>query len=504
MQNLTIGKKLISVKYVDEVNVYIDSDEAIQREINGYFKFRVPNYEMLRRQNPRLFYWDGYKHLYNSRKQHLPYGLLEKLYGFCKERKYKLTLDPKILANKNNVSKKEFKSFIDGLDLPFEPRDYQLEATHNSINKKHLTIESPTASGKSFFLYMFTRWCLEKTKGKVLIIVPTITLTSQMASDFVDYGFKDHVHSISGGVDKDDNNSMVYCSTWQSLVDMKEKYFDKFETVILDEVHICASDDATVKKIQKILANITKAHYRIGCTGTLRDGKLNRLQVIGMFGTIFKATGTKELMDRGLLAKLNIKSIFINYPKEIISEVRKLDWQQQLEFMESVDNPRQQLVVDVAKSQTKNTLVLFRKIEQGRYIEEQLIAKTSKKVYYVDGSVKSTEREDIRKKMEIENNAILVASFGTFSVGCNVKNLHCVIYASSSKSKIRVLQSLGRGLRVHGEESVTTLIDFIDNFGHFAKHYKERKSYYDSEQFQIKEIEIELVKWCNKKNINFF
>ncbi len=172
--------------------------------------------------------------------------------------------------------------------------------------------------------------------------------------------------------------------------------------------------------------------------------------------------------------------------------------------MEDVTNPRQKLICDYAMTRKENTLILFRKIEHGTWIYEKLLQEGRKKIFYVDGKVSGDDREKIRLQMENEKDAILVASYPTFSTGINIKNLHNIIFSSSTKSKVRVLQSIGRTLRLHKTKTVAMLIDFVDSYGHFVKHYEARKVLYKREKFPHKEVKCKLAEWCRKKGQDFF
>jgi superfamily II DNA or RNA helicase len=512
ISSITNGSKMIEVRYINNVECKLISDnQSTLNEVHSFFTFTVPNYQMLRKQNPALFYWDGKIKLTNKRSNTIPYGLLPKLWFFCKDREYKLILDKKILNSKTKTTKKEINEFVKKLDLKSKgqsivPYDHQFKSLYYAIQNKRSVIESATSSGKSLLIYMFIRWCIEHTDKKVLLIVPNIGLVNQMKFDFDDYGNTIPAYTIVGGKEKD-NDARIYISTWQSLMPLikekNKKYFEQFETVITDEVHT-VRHPREGKALLNILKHMTKAHFRMGCTGTLRDGILNKLQIVAMFGEIHKSITSKQMMDKGLATVLKIKSVVIKYPDDIEKKLNKLDWIEQQEFMEDVSNPRQKMICDFAMNQKENTLILFRKIEHGTWIYEKLLQEGKKKIFYIDGSIKGTEREQIRLQMENEKGAILVASFPTFSTGMNVKNLHNIIFASSTKSKIRVLQSIGRTLRLHKSKIFATLIDFVDSYGHFKKHYISRKVLYEREKFQHKELTCILSDWCKNKNEDFF
>jgi len=503
---LNVGNKMVECIFDGHCFTKIKAEKSIQRELSSYFTFTVPNYQMLRRmmmkKNPKFFYWDGKVKLYDGRGNRLPLGLLKELYVFCKDRKYKLILPKEILNSKNKITEKKAKEYVDGLNLTLTPRDYQFNAFYKAINDKRITIVSPTASGKSLSMAMFTKWCYDHTKGKVLLIVPTKQLVRQFRKNYEEYGLKEDIHEIMAGMSKD-SGERIYVSTWQSLYKEDEKYFEKFETIIGDEIHHIRNPNDG-KAVLSLFSKTKNAHYRMGTTGTLRDCAINKLQITGMFGGVFNVSTTKELMERGILSKLKIRTIKIEYPYNVSNEIGRLEWDSQQEFIESEENPRQQLIWELANSLKHNTLILFRKITHGTYIYEQLLGNTGKKVHYIDGKVKVDDREDIRKTMENNDGHILVASYGTLSTGIDIKNLHNIIFASSSKSKIRIMQSIGRSLRLHNKKSNAVLYDIVDCIGYFEAHFNSRKDLYDREKLPYKEKNVNISTWCKKRGVDFF
>jgi superfamily II DNA or RNA helicase len=234
--------------------------------------------------------------------------------------------------------------------------------------------------------------------------------------------------------------------------------------------------------------------YRFGTTGTL-DGKLvHELTLQGSFGPVYKVTTTRKLQQANTLAQLNISIISLLYPEEIRELSKKLTYQQELDYV--VTHPgRNKFISNVALDQKGNTLLLFQFVEKhGKKLFELIenSAGKGRKVYFISGDTESTDREAIRKIVEKEKNAIICASFGVFSTGINIKNLHNIIFASPSKSPIRVLQSIGRGLRKSDNNQETQLLDMRDDL-HWRKHKNyllghsdERIKLYEKENFKYK------------------
>ena len=554
---------MIFVEFFNHVDCKIITEKALYEEISSYFTFKIPDFELLRKRNPKWRYWDGKIKLFNKRKRTLPFGLLKELYDFCKDRNYKLELDKKIINAKGNLTKEKYDQWLEGLKLTYSPRDYQYDQVFTAIKRKRATIISPTGSGKSFTISLFIRWCYENVKGKILLIVPTTSLIKQLKKEYKELGLEGEIHEIMAGKEKE-SSCKIYFSTWQSLhplsterefidIDFEDgsnskfssesmfdvnenrkmkaktlkegqkypffssrikkitkrkreidyEYFKQFDAVVLDEAHSLRSHKEA-ESVIGIIEKLVNAEYRMGCTATLREGAINKFQLTGMFGDVHNATTTKKLMDRGILSPLKIRNLLIQYPSSVTEQLNQLEWDNQQLFIESNENPRQQLICEMANKFEKNTLILFRKISHGEHIYETLSKMGTKQIEYIDGTVDPEERERIRQWAEDNNGVILVASFGVYSVGVNIKNLHNVIFASSYKSWIKIMQSLGRSLRKHKDKDFAIVYDVADDIGYMKKHNDSRNELYSRENFDVKEKIIKLEDWANKKEIVFF
>jgi superfamily II DNA or RNA helicase len=442
--------------------------------------------------------WDGYIKLYSVFDSTLYVGLLPYLKLFCKNRNYSYDIDP-LLEDKNSYTDEEIKSLTDELKLPFELRDYQLDAIKQSLNEKRRLILSPTASGKSAIIYSIIRL----TKKRTLLIVPTISLVNQIYSDFQKYSENDssfdaekECHIIFQGKEKHTSKNVVI-TTWQSIYKMPKSYFQDFHLVLGDEVHLFKSDS-----LKKILHNLVNTEYRIGTTGTLDGTKTHRLVLEGLFGSVYQTITTKSLMDRKQLADLKIRCLVLKYSDEICKLARNLKYQDELKFL--LRN-KQRLIFtrNLILNTTENTLVLFQIIEHGKalkkIVEDKLTQENSdRKVFFVYGDTEAKVREDIRHIVEKEKDAIIIASSGTFSTGVNITNIQNVIFTSPTKARIKTLQSIGRGLRISATSDTVTLYDIADDMSYKSsknfslKHFFERLKIYDEEKFTYKIIDIDL------------
>ena len=306
-----------------------------------------------------------------------------------------------------------------------------------------------------------------------------------MYSDFLDYGWlESYMQKIYQGHDKKVFKDVVI-STWQSLYKFPKKYFEQFGCVIGDEAHTFKS-----KSLTSIMNKLHLCKYRFGLTGTLDDLQTHKLVLEGVFGTVNKVISTKELMEKKTLSNLKIDSLILGYDDNECKIVKDLKYADEIDY---IVNHRQRLnFVNKLVSPLKgNTLVLYQYVEKHGKPLYDLITNTYKdrKVFFVSGGVDALTREEIRALTEKSKDAIIVASYGTFSTGINIKNLHNIIFSSPSKSKIRVLQSIGRGLRLGDNKTECKLFDIADDFSYknrqnfTLRHFMERINIYNEEQF---------------------
>lgn len=477
---------MIEITKVNEVYVRVTSDDAgIEQDLADYFTFEVPGAKFMPSVKNR--YWDGKIRLYSTQKKVLYTGLVQYVQMFAEERDIPVHI--KYTPALNTVD----WTFIDDLDLPFQPRDYQKAAVEECVSYGRSLILSPTASGKSLTIYLLT----EYYPGNKLIIVPTTSLVHQMASDFREYGYDRDIHKIMSGQDK--MVSEVTISTWQSIYKMPKPWFNQFDVIVGDEAHLFKA-----KSLTSIMSKTTDVKYKFGFTGTLDGTQTHKLVLEGLFGPVKRVVSTSELMEEDHLATLTVKCLILKYPQEIARIISKAKYQEEITFL--INNRRRnKFLVNLALSQQGNTLVLFERVDDhGQVLYNMLKERIDNSVeyqrqcFFIHGGVGGEEREEVRGIVEDENDSIIVASYGTFSTGVNIRNLHNVIFASPSKSRIRVLQSIGRGLRKSDTKSKATLYDiadmlsYSDRNNHTLNHFTERMKYYNEERFNYKIYNIDL------------
>ena len=479
----------------------VDVDPGLAAEISDYFSFYVPGYKFMPAYKNKV--WDGKIKLFNRITGELSAGLYVYLLKFAAERSYSVDTEESRrfgLPVPEQLPQKQMEDLLKDATLPFQPRDYQYDALETALTRSRAILLSPTGSGKSFMIYLIMKYFYYYlTNGvspsKVLIIVPTTSLVEQMHQDFIDYGMPTNaLHKIYSGKDKTTDKPFIV-STWQSIYKLPKKWFEQFGMVLGDECHGFKS-----KSLSSIMNKATLAKYRYGFTGTLDGTQTHKLVLEGLFGPVYQVTTTKALQDNDTLAPLDIKVLLINYPEEVRKNFGKKTYPDEINFIIGNES-RNNFIRNLAVSTEGNTLVLYQRVDaHGKPLYDLINnkVKQGRKVFFVSGDTATSDREAIRKIVEKQRNAIIVASLGTFSTGINIRNLHNIIFASPSKSQIKVLQSIGRGLRKSDNGQNTTLLDIADDL-HWGKrnnftlmHSAERVKIYDKEQFNYEIVKVDI------------
>lgn len=485
----------VHLEYLNEVHCRVRCDPGTLMEMSEHFTHYAENYKFHPKYKSRM--WDGKISLVNRLSGTIYAGLAQEIKRFCDSRSYSFSFDPEFVYD--NVSIHEVKEFVNSLDLPewLDIRDYQIDAVAKCLRSKRRTLLSPTSSGKSFMIYLIAAWYRKKT----LIIVPTIGLVRQMEEDIRSYGFTGSISTSINGLDKsNDIKSDIVITTWQSLDNGKTKmakaWYQQFKVVFGDEAH-----GWKAKSLINIMSNMVNTPYRFGTTGTLDNSELNKRTIYGLFGAPYQTVSTREMIDSGYAADIKIKCIVLSYPDHVRKEFhkqvtdkrtgkkRKKSYQEEVDFLVNYEK-RTEFIKNLALSLKGNKLVFFRLKDHGDVLYAALSGYPN--VYYIDGDISGDRREEIRKAMEQHEEAILLASMGTTSTGVSIKRLHHMIAGSPSKSKIKVLQSIGRMLRQHEEKEHAVLYDIVDDLSYGSRtnftldHFAERVKIYDNEKFDYK------------------
>jgi superfamily II DNA or RNA helicase len=491
----------VTIEKLDEVYVRVFSDASIEQELSEFFTYEYPGARFTPQFRARL--WDGKVRLYDLLRKTLYVGLIEYVEQFCERNDYLLTYktDMKLTNGITHLQVEDYARSLNpqGRGKPIEIRDYQVEAVKTALDKERTLLLSPTASGKSFIIYTTMRWHLAAGR-KCIIIVPTTSLVEQLYTDFEDYSSANgwntstHCQKLYAGFTKEFTKD-VLITTWQSIYLQPKSWFKQFDVIFGDEAH-----QFKAKSLTTVMEKMDTIRYRIGTTGTLDNKKVHRLVLEGMFGMVHRVTTTKALMDSGRLTTLNIMCVLLKYPEEIRKARNKNSYQEEMDFIVG-NEKRNKFIRNLAIKSSGNTLVLFQYVEKHGKILYELIkqkAHDQRKIFFVYGGTDTTDREAIRHITENETDAIIIASFGTFSTGINIPSIENVIFASPSKSKIRNLQSIGRGLRLKDGKTKCNLYDLADDLhwkswkNHTLNHAAERYKTYAEEEFKVKLVEVDL------------
>jgi superfamily II DNA or RNA helicase len=481
---------MIHIKPIDSVYIQIECEKSVAKELSSFFTFTVPNSQY----NPafRKKRWDGKIRLFNILTNKLYAGLLPYVFKFAEERGYKVSYENSLMKDTEPL---DFPRVYSG-GQQITPHDYQIEAVKHAISNRRALLISPTGSGKSLIIYFMMLELLQRINKKILIVVPTTGLVSQLNSDFQDYAntkkISDHIHLVYGGQEKQ-TDKRVIISTWQSLYTQNEEYFKQFDAIIGDESHLFKA-----KSLVKIMTKLKDCEYRIGTTGTLDGTQVHKLVLEGLFGSVFQVTSTKELIDKDVLAQLDINCLILKYPENAIKEIKRAKYQQEIEWL-VLNEKRNKFIKNLANNIHGNVLVLFNYVDKhGIPLYQDIMKDKKKETFLICGKTEIEDREQIRKIVDKHNNSVLVASYGTCSTGINIKNIHAIIFASPSKSVVRVLQSIGRGLRKSDTKNKVTIFDLGDDLSwgkyrnHALRHMDERTTIYTNEEFQFKKTKIKL------------
>ena len=478
MSNLIISKK-------NEVYLHVDAEPHVYYELADQFTFELPDAKFMPQYKSK--YWDGKIRLFNTQSGNIYVGLLDRIVQFCKDHEYTYEFQESEYYGlpfevNDFISKEGVKDYMFSI-CKHSPREYQIEGVYDALRHNRKLLISPTASGKSLMIYSIVRYYVGR-KQSILIVVPTTSLVEQMYKDFADYGWDvgSYCHKIYAGKERE-TDSQVIITTWQSIYKLPRKYFERFSVVIGDEAHQFKS-----KSLISIMTKLSDAKYRFGFTGTLDGTQTHKWVLEGLFGPSYKIIKTDELMKKGHVATLDINVLLLKHPPNKFET-----FEDEIQYI-ITHNRRNNFIRNLALDLKGNTLILFARVEGHGEPLYNLINSNSiidRHVFFVHGGVATEDRERVREITESEDNAIIVASYGTFSTGINIKNLHNIIFASPSKSRIRNLQSIGRVLRKGSNKTKATLYDIADDIS-----YKSRRNY------TLNHL-IERIKVYNEENFNY-
>jgi len=458
-------------------------------------------------------YWDG-KISYFKSNRYLPAGFWHELTEMGKLYNFPIKINGIERKFDFEIDKEEFQQWVllNWANAKKVPRQYQIDAAFNIIKYKSSLSELATSAGKTLITYMIVAYLLEtKRSKKILMIVPSVDLVVQSSDDFYQYNdesikLKLDIQQIyAGSILR--ANCPIIIGTFQSLTKKPSGYFDSFDTVIIDESHRASS--ASVKNI---LMLCQYADRKFGVTGTIpKPNTLDYLTLVSQTGPVITSIKADFLQKEGYISNCEVVSIEMTYVDIKIreafrtlfkrsSEDRKKLLTLEQNFANSQDI-RLQFITDTIAKSTKNSMVLFHRIEYGNKLMNMLKEKTNKKIVYIDGSVTKNVRIYNKESLENDEDVIMVGSYGCIGTGISINNVHMIYLTESFKSDVIIRQSIGRGLRKHALKDKLVIFDFVDDLritgfkNYLYKHAEARRIIYDEQSFPyvIKKVDLNKV-----------
>lgn len=415
-------------------------------------------------------------------------GLLKEIIAFLENKHYAFKVDQEVYK----LFKPGFNNFNTiTLKIPF--RGYQEKAIHSSVSQGRGMIILPTASGKTLVMAGLIQSILPLLKvpnPKVMVVVPSIQLVEQTSDDFLNYGLEG-ITKWSGNNKPDFSKNIIIAGT-QILLSKSS------DLSILNDIDLFLCDEAhgirRGNNINKIFS-LLKTPHKFGFTGTMPSSLIDQWNIIGKFGPINYEEKTIDLKNQTFISNFQIIILKIKHPRTLSFHNNfnnpTLMYQEELEFLIN-DDRRNEIISNLALNLPNNTIIMADRIQHGILLESKLknLNKNNRQIFFIQGSTEMEERESIRKIMNDNNDIIVIAISKIFSTGINIPNLHNVIFGSAGKAKIKIMQSIGRALRLHPTKKSANIFDIADDTKYSKIHLKERKKLYEQEKYKVTEKEI--------------
>ena len=507
--------------------ILTESTKGEYNQLKLYLTRKVHNYRFMKRV--KLGVWDGSVDMFKS--GYIDFGLWQEVYQCCKTYGYPFIIENKeqFPVNKD-ITKEKLQDFVDefykdhktpdGKD--FIPYEHQVDAIYQLLKYQYGILEIATAGGKSLVFGTLLFYYLKHVNpdAKFLLIVPSISLVTQFYNDLNDYNYgfqSDNKSPLDIRIDEvmsdkprkyreEEKKPNIFIGTYQSLEKYPREWFQQFQVVAADEAHTCKA----LTLVSILTKTFGSAKIRFGMSGTYPSPtSVEILTIQSLLGPKLINISAKKLMDKGLIADIKIKAILLHHDNHKFAEgvynIKKRGdgqaaWQLEREYIHN-SAKRKTFVKNLVDKFSSNSLLLFHTIEYGTELYNYLKDNCQNKdVYYIDGSVNTEKREYIKKQMEVTstNPKILVASYGTLSTGVSIKAITNIIFLDSFKSAQVVLQSIGRGLRLHALKTKLIVFDLVDIFHAeyktiLWKQFESRRDeLYKKQKYPMDEIKVKL------------
>ena len=514
----------IIIQKINESYVKISCvEQYMEMEIQDKFSFEVPN----AKHDPRVKAgkWDGQKRLYNRRNKTFPVGLVLALLRFVKGQGYSYKVDPELIPQ-TDLTREDIEHVmttvidIHSKGKPISLYDHQYDALMHMFGMGRSLCLSSTSSGKSAIIFSFLRIMQllpEMENKKFFVVVPSGNLVEQMYNDFDDYStgsstpwnVSTHCQKINKDYKKQIDRQIVV-TTWQSMTKLPKCAFDDMGVLLCDEAHT-----AGASVLSTIIEASINCPIKHGFTGSLDGFECNEMFIEGLFGPRKIIMTAKESIDKGVAAPIDVKVLLLKYSQEFKDDLASTvftkedgkkrnpkDWYRiEKEFIYSLPE-RKKFLVNLILSLKGNTLVLFDSIDIYQTPVYEMLKEKHDNVFVINGEVSNKERDVIKAKIEAGESVITCATFGTMAVGISINKLHNMVLASSTKSMIRIIQSIGRLMRLHDTKEVATIYDVVDDLsmpdkrysGYMIQHGKARVKIYANEQHPVKFYPVDIKK----------
>jgi superfamily II DNA or RNA helicase len=368
---------------------------------------------------------------------------------------------------------------------PIMLRDYQVEAINTFLTNHQALQEIATGAGKTITTATLSHVC-EKL-GRTITIVPNKSLVEQTEEDFVNVGLDVGVYY---GDRKDLGKTHTIC-TWQSLNILEKKsknhehdiltlaeFLDGVKTVIVDEVHMAKAE--VLKNL--LTQNLNNAAIRWGLTGTVPKEKFESESIFASIGPVVGSIKAHELQDRGVLSTCHVNVV------QMIDLPEFSTYAEELKYLVT-DDDRMIYISKLIKkiSLTGNTLVLVNRIDSGKFLINEI-----DDAVFISGEVKTKDRKEEYDEIKTSDNKIIVATYGVAAVGINIPRIFNLVLLEPGKSFVRVIQSIGRGIRKAEDKDFVQIWDLTSTCKYAKRHLTERKKFYKEARYPFT---IEKIDW---------